>query len=195
MKSMKNTMKCLVAVFIMAMAFAVTGITAEAAVTNMKQTYDTSSSVKVSFTTVSGQKYYGVQAATDAAFTNVVYQDWEINSSGSVITKEVYVSGLNEGCTYYVRIGYGSSTTTCYTNWSSAIEVVTSPSDLTTLKWINSNDTQVAIQFYAPGANWYEVYNADKISLGQTQSTAVAITTASPYGYYYVQPLRVSSTG
>ena len=54
MKAMKNTMKCLVAVFVMAMAFVMTGITAEAAVTGLAQIDAGTSSVKVQYNTVSG---------------------------------------------------------------------------------------------------------------------------------------------
>lgn len=198
MKSMKNTMKCLVAVFIMAMAFAVTGITAEAAVTNLKQTYDSTSSVKVSFTTVSGQKYYGVQAATDAAFTNVFYDSYTTNSTGDVTTKEVYVSGMNAGATYYVRIGHGTSSTTCKANWSAAIDVVTAPSNMSAA-WVNSNDSQVAFQVYAPGANSYAFYTSQDVYLGSAAvqnvnaARTLAVNAYTPDGYYDIYPVRYNA--
>lgn len=80
MKTMRSSMKCLIAVFVMAMAFMVTGITSEAAVSGLKQSSDSTTSVKVEWQALSNYKYYGYQFATDASFKNIIKQDYTTSS-------------------------------------------------------------------------------------------------------------------
>ena len=200
MKSMKNTMKCLVAVFIMAMTFAVTGITAEAAVTNMKQTDDSTTSIDMQFVTVSSHRYYGIRLYADAACTSLVKQDYTTTGQAVGLTEEFWISGLTAGRTYYAKIGYGDSYSTCYNDMSGAIEVVTAPTNMQAA-WVNSNDTQVGLQVYAPGANWYAIYGSGDTYIGRTNilSNTAPVTLAVPAtaaaAYYYVYPCRSTSTG
>ncbi len=200
MKSMKNTMKCLVAVFIMAMAFAVTGITAEAAVTNMKQTDDSTTSIDIQFTTVSTHRYYGVRLYADPSCTSLVKQDYTYTSQTVGSTEDIWITGLTAGRSYYVKIGYGDSSANCYNDMSGAMEVVTAPTNMQAA-WVNSNDTQVGLQVYAPGANWYAIYGSGNTYIGRTNilSNATPVTLAVPAtaaaAYYYVYPCRSTSTG
>lgn len=98
MKTMRSSMKCLIAVFVMAMAFMVTGITSEAAVSGLKQTSDYTTGARVEWTTLSNYKYYGYQIASDASFKNIIKQSYTTGSSA-------YFGGLTQGSTYYVRVG------------------------------------------------------------------------------------------
>lgn len=199
MESMKNTMKCLVAVFIMAMAFAVTGITAEAAVTNMKQIDDSSSSVEIQFVTVNNYDYYGVQVFTDAACTTLATSKSYVYTSGvagSIETKSIY--GLQPGRSYYVKVGYGTSSSACYNDMSAAMEVVTAPSGMTA-KWVSSNDTQVAFQVYAAGANSYAFYTSQDVYLGTAAiqnvnaARTLVVNAYTPDGYYDIYPVRYNA--
>lgn len=192
MKAMKNTMKCLVTMFIMAMAFATTGITAQAAVTGLAQTKANSTSLEVQFNTVSGQKYYGYQVATDAAFTNIVDKDY---TTSTAATGTAYANGLTEGATYYVRVGYGTDYKNCYANWSAPLEVVTNPGSIT-VQFVDANDTTATISFASAGANLYKIYNKVGALVGQTNATSYAITMNNGMdNYYTVEPCRTTSNG
>ncbi|MGN0152835.1 MAG: fibronectin type III domain-containing protein [Lachnospiraceae bacterium] len=191
MKTMKKSMKCLVAVFVMAMAFCVTGVTAKAAApTNVKQVSDSDTSVKVQWTGVSGAKYYGYQVATDAAFTNIVDYDYYTASF-----TDVYVSGLTAGTTYYFRVGYGSTNKNCYANFSAPIEVVTAPADITVVKFIAADDTTATIAWDASaGASGYDIeYNNGILNTTATTYAIPIIDGASSTAK--VSPYRTCSTG
>lgn len=193
MKSMKTSMKCLLAMVVMAMALAVTGISAQAAATGLKQTSDSTTSVKVEWGAVSGAKYYGYQIATDKNFTKIIKKDYTSSSFTST-----YISGLTQGSTYYVRIGYGSAYNDCYKNWSAPLEVVTQPGTLSTVKFIDATDTTATIQYSAAGANRYSIYKSDRTSLvGTTTSGTYTIKNLNNTmkDFYYVAGQRVSSTG
>jgi len=192
MKAMKNTMKCLVAVFVMAMAFVMTGITAEAAVTGLAQIGADTTAVKVQYNTVSGQKYYGYEVATDAAFANVVKKNYDITTATS---DYIYVSGLSEGSTYYVRIGHGTSSSACYANWSAPLEVITAPGSVT-VSFIDATDNTATISFSSNGANLYRIFDSAGNLIGQTNTTSYAITMNNEMdNYYKVQPCRMNSAG
>lgn len=190
MKTMKTSMKCLIAMFVMIMAFALTGITAQAAVTGLKQTSDSTSSVRVEWGAVSGAKWYGYQIATDKNFTKIIKEYYTTLYSATF-------PGLTEGSTYYVRVGYGPAYNDCYKNWSVPLEVVTQPGAIT-VKFIDATDTTATIQYSAAGANRYSIYKDDKTSLvGTTTSGTYTIKNLNNTmkDFYYVAGERVSSAG
>lgn len=190
MKTMKKSMKCLIAVFVMAMAFIVTGITSEAAVSGLNQSYDSTTSVRVQWSAVSGYKYYGYQIASDASFKNIIKQNYTTGTSASM-------SGLQQGSTYYVRIGCGTTYKNCYANWSSALQVVTTPGALSDVKFVSATDNSATIQYSAPGANIYYIYEGYTNQLvAATTSTSYTIKMSnSSSNYYKVIAARRSASG
>lgn len=190
MKTMRSSMKCLIAVFVMAMAFMVTGITSEAAVSGLKQSSDYTTSVRVEWQTLSNYKYYGYQFATDASFKNIIKQSYTTGSSA-------YISGLAQGSTYYVRVGCGTTYQNCYANWTGALQVVTTPGALSDVKFVNATDNSATIQYSAPGANIYYIYEGySKQLVGTTTSTSYTIKmNNSSSNYYRVIAARRSASG
>lgn len=190
MKTMKSSMKCLIAVFVMAMAFMVTGITSEAAVSGLKQTYDYTNSVTVGWTASSNYKYYGYQIASDAGFKNIIKQSYTSGSRASF-------SGLAQGSTYYVRVGCGTTYKNCYANWTGALQVVTTPGALSDVKFVNATDNSATIQYSAPGANIYYIYEGGTNKLvGSTTSTSYTIKmNSSSNNSYKVVAARRSASG
>lgn len=190
MKTMKNSMKCFIAMFIMAMAFVVTGITSEAAATGLQQTADNTTSVRVSFTPDSKYSYYSYQIATNAAFTSILKQ-------GTATSSYASITGLTQGSTYYVRIGCGTTSTGRYANWSSAIQVVTTPGALSDIKFTSANDTTATISYAASGANIYYIYDYDTGALlTSTTNTSIALNLGSAQSKYLkVIAARKSAAG
>ncbi len=190
MKTMRSSMKCLIAVFVMAMAFMVTGITSEAAVSGLKQTSDYTTGARVEWTTLSNYKYYGYQIASDASFKNIIKQSYTTGSSA-------YFGGLTQGSTYYVRVGCGTTYQNCYANWTGALQVVTTPGALSDVKFVNATDNSATIQYSAPGANIYYIYEGySKQLVGTTTSTSYVIKmNNSSSNYYKVVAARRSASG
>lgn len=155
-------------ILMMVMLFAMSITVAAEAPTDVRQTGDSDTSVRVEWTGVAGAKYYGVEVATDPGFTNVVYKDYCYSSS-----QYAYVSSLAAGSSYYVRIGYGADRNSCYANWSVPIEVVTTPARVGTVKFVGAADASVTIAWdAAPGANLYYVeYNNQTYGVADTVAT------------------------
>jgi hypothetical protein len=189
--------KTLFTLLVMTVAFLVTGITSEAAtVSGLKQTIAYDTSIKVEYTTVSGYKYYGYQIASDSNFKNVIKQYYSSISSSTVSTGSQYISGLEQGSTYYVRIGYGTSSSNCYSNYCTPIEVVTAPGSLSDVKFTDANDSSATIQYSAPGANLYNIYDESGQIVGTTSSTQYTIDMSNSMSQYYkVEAVRKSSAG
>lgn len=189
MKTMKTSVKCLIAFFVMAMAFCVTGITAEAAATNLKQTGDSSTSVSIEWTGIAGVKYYGYQIATDPNFTSIFESGCSYSS-----TKE-YINNLAAGSTYYVRVGYGTSSKDCYNDLSAPLEVVTTPGSMTTPKFVGADDNFAVIAWDAvPGATGYSVEYNNVVYDANTNSYALPVADGRSNSAY-IRPYRVSSVG
>jgi hypothetical protein len=157
MQGMKKTLKCAVAIWVMVIACMATKVTAEAAVSNLRQTDADSSTIVAEWS--GSYAVYGVQLATDASFSNP--------KEGAVTTQGVEISNLNPGSTYYIRIGGGSTKDDCYANWSSPLQVVTAPAAVTNIRFIDADDKKATIE-YSPsvGADIYRVYNVKNRQLG-----------------------------
>ncbi|MDE5864475.1 MAG: fibronectin type III domain-containing protein [Lachnospiraceae bacterium] len=188
---MKNLLKSCITVFVMAMAFMVTGITSEAAVSNLTQTRDTTSSVRVEWKAVAGAKYYGWQIATDSAFKNIVKSNYVAENTYALAT------GLNAGSTYYVRVGHGTTSKNCYANYSKALEVVTTPEALPGVAFVGANDNSATISYQTPGANVYYIYEGYSNALiATTPATSYTITMNNTQSNYYkVAAGRRSASG
>lgn len=183
---MKSTVISFMLLIVMVFAMSVT--VAAATPTNVRQTSDSDKSVRVEWTGVAGVRYYGIQAATDAGFANVFLEKFEISSSYT------YVGSLAAGSSYYVRIGCGADRDHCYENWSSPIEVVTTPAKVSTVKFTGATDKKATIAWDAvSGANRYVVeYNGKKDT---TDQNSYALPYASGVSSAKVRSERVSSTG
>ena len=107
---MKSTVISFMLLVVMVFAMSVT--VAAATPTNVRQTSDSDTSVRIEWMGVAGTGYYGIQAATDAGFANVVFEDYRTSSSSYM-----YISRLAAGSSYYVRIGCGADRDHCYENW------------------------------------------------------------------------------
>jgi hypothetical protein len=202
---MKKTgkFKTLFTLLVMAVAFLVTGITSEAAtvrVSNLTQIDAGTTSVRVQYSTVSGYKYYGYQIASDSSFKSVIKYSYgcSYDSNASTETQSISDSALlKQGSTYYVRIGYGTSSSNCYNNWCDPIEVVTAPGTLSDVKFVSATDNSATIQYSSEGANLYNIY--DKYSgnlVGTTNKTSYTIKmTDSMSNEYRVEAVRKSKNG
>lgn len=187
---MKNLFKTSVTAFIVVMAFMVTGITSEAAVSGLAQTRDYNTSVRVEWSAVAGAKYYGYQVATDAAFSNIV-------NSGVAADTYCTATGLNAGSTYYIRVGHGTTNKNCYANYSQPLEVVTTPEALASVAFVGANDNSATIQYAAAGANMYYIYESSSNALvASTPDTSYAIAmNNTSSNSYKVAAARVSVSG
>lgn len=167
-------------------------VTAEAAVSGLKQTDDYTSSVTVEWLADPGSTYYGVELAKDSGFTQVVYR-------GATTSNSRYISGLAQGTKYYVRVGSGSSSSDCYGNWSSIIEVVTRPGAVTGPRFIGANSKQATIEYSAPqgGADAYLILDAANNPVAQTAATKVTFTVNQNISSnrYYIYSGKVSREG
>lgn len=194
MNKMRNTMKCMAAMFVMAMVFMVTGITAQAAVTGLQQTDASDSSIKMSWSPVAGAKYYGWQISTDANFTNIIDSDYAAASYG---TDDIII-GLTAGTSYYVRVGSGSTNKNCYANWSTSLEVVTAPDSVAYVNFVDAADNAATIQYDAPGANRYSIYeyytNAPIAQHIEGNTYTIAMNNSMSNSYYVIGE-RVSASG
>ena len=184
---MKSTVISFMLLVVMVFAMSVT--VAAATPTNVRQTSDSDTSVRIEWMGVAGTGYYGIQAATDAGFANVVFEDYRTSSSSYM-----YISRLAAGSSYYVRIGCGADRDHCYENWSSPIEVVTTPAKVSTVKFTGATDKKAMIAWNAvSGANRYVVeYNGKKYT---TDQNTYALPYASGASSAKVLSERVSSTG
>lgn len=123
---------------------------------NVRQVDDANTYVKIAWDGVDGAGYYGVEAATDADFTNVVYRNYCVGSMAGNS-----VGNLKAGQSYYVRVGYGDTNKDCYNNWSSVLEVVTRPDKVEKVNFIGADDTTVTLSWkeLGLGVDYYVTYN------------------------------------
>lgn len=136
MKTMKNTMKCLVAMFIMAMAFVTTGITAEAY--GLTQTAQDQTSVAVSWTAEEDVVSYYVGLGTDSTTARAAAETMTVPVAAG--TTSYIFTGLQPGTEYYAYIlyTYKSYDGTIDSSIAGSGSIVTLPTKVTGLnqtKW------------------------------------------------------------
>lgn len=175
--------------FMLVMLFAFSVTVSAATPTDLRQTGDSKTSVTVEFTGVAGANYYGYQVATDPGFTNVFDSGYMSSTWNS---RSFY--GLTAGGSYYVRIGWGTDSKNCYANFSAPIEVVTKPANVTNVKFVGANDTQIAITWdMTPGATQYR---AEYNSLSYTSDTTGIWLPYDPNGsHVQIRAQRISANG
>lgn len=137
MKTMKNTMKCFIAVFVMAMAFVMTGITAEAAVA---QTAQDKNSITIQWDAKNYASAYYIGYAENSSDARAMAEAKTITLPAT--TTSYTITGLKPGTEYYVCV-YGtykySATGSEYTNSiATGYDFTTLPTKVTGLnqtKW------------------------------------------------------------
>ncbi len=193
MKKLSRSLLLLAVTAVMFFAMSVTAMAAIAPTDVAQQETSLSGNILVSWTNVDGYSYYGIQVATDANFSNIVVTEYGLGSLGYQ-----YVSGLSQGSTYYVRVGCGTSSSTCYQNFSEAVEMVTAPaSGASDLTQSNATSTSITLSWSAvSGATGYCIVSGDTTVADVTGTTVTISQTTGTYVSYKVYPYReATSTG
>lgn len=112
------------------------------------------------------------------------------------------IERLSPGKSYWVQFGSADAANTTPTNWSSAVEIVTSPDALPTLKHTKSTKKSLSFSWNAVnGANWYSVqtqkYGTTTWKEATTNKTSIEVKNLSANSAYDVllSVARKSSTG
>ena len=165
---------------------------AAAQVTGVKQTDDSSSSVRVECSTVLGAEHYYLEMSQDQ-------KTWI--TMGASSSPSMLVTGLNAGSSFYARVGV------C-TDWdgeqkvagtaSAPIEVVTAPRGTVDAVQTDAKTNSISVNGTAvSGANHYRLYY-DKVLLGQSSGRTVSSTVKMNAGTTYwcsLYACRKSSSG
>lgn len=199
MKKEKTMKRSLIVLAIMAiMLFAMT-ITASAAgsVTKLRQTSDSNSGVKVAWNANPGQKYRVYYSKSK----NSGYVE---DTSYTTSLSEWYISGLNAGATYYVKVASyveDSNWNEIYVATSSPIQVVTTPSNVnsSSIKQTAGTSKTVTVKWTGvAGATGYRVEIEGKTGTKArvVTGTKVSMPASSGRGYTVtVKPYKKSSSG
>ena len=192
---MKKTWKVLLMVFAVAfgvMLFNGTSSKAAVAITGLKQTKATSSSV-----TVQWQPYMA---------TDVYYATYIGTSAASLTRKDPayrtdnYISGLTEGGVYYVQVrAYSDSSRTKQIAASNTIQVATELADVTGGAQISATANTVTLRWNSVGgATGYYVYryingNYIQVAASKTNSCTVSGLAPSTSANFYVLAARTTT--
>ena len=136
MKAMKNTMKCFIAVFVMAMAFVMTGITVEAI--GVTQVAQDKTSVTINWEPDSDATEYYVGYGADYSAAKAMAEAKTITLPAT--TTSYTISGLSPATNYkvYVYYSYAGYSGKVYTSSLGSQTIVTLPTKVTGLnqtKW------------------------------------------------------------
>ena len=175
--------------FFMLGAFMTINVKAANGIGDIKQTEASTSSVTLTFADNSGisKPVYRAVVYADAACTKELFRK---NCS----TNEAYLySNMTAGSSYWVKIGVGDTLEAADVNLSEAIEVVTKPSEVTSVSFVSANEKTVRIQWTAAaGADGYIIETKDGRFAAKTNSYDLPIANAT---YANVYPVRVSKDG
>lgn len=186
-------------VFVIAMN--ITSFAASPAPTGLRQTYASTSSIKVTWDAVIGSVGYNVYYSSD----NVNFIRTSTSEYYDTYSAEEYISGLSAGKTYYVKVcavqKVGNSYPYSYVEGvtCASIDVVTAP-DTTNAKLVQTGATTSSYTLKltgAIGANYYYAYDDNDITLA-TSSTNTLKVTKRPAGkkeWIHVKACRKSTKG
>ncbi len=196
--------KCKQIIFVAVLAFCLSMVakaeTKAAAVTGVKQTSDSTSSVRVQCDAQLGAQYYYLEVSENKVNWYVMDVSYSANSLSA--------SGLGAGKTYYARVGictdydYTYSTDTYVLTGASSvsapIDVVTAPSGSATATQKSASLNGFSVQISGvSGANYYTMTYNNAI-IGQGTSAVVSTNRALTAGTNYlvsVRACRRSSSG
>ena len=201
-KTFKRSLLLLAIMSIMLFAMTITA-SAASAVTGLKQTGDGTSSVKVSWT-ANPNEYYRVMYSTsrDGSYVRANNNTSKYDSANG---NDYYISGLNSGATYYVKI-YTLTRDAKYNYYvvaqSAPLQVVTRPGDVVykTVKQTSGTTKKIGITWgKVSGATAYKVvkyYNSKpaKNIYTSTNKATIPVGAGRHYGAY-IYPYRKSETG
>lgn len=146
-------------------------VNAATAVTDLKQSDDSTNSVKVEWNGALDDKKYYVEISEDQ-------QTWMQKNSVSAISKSSYINGLNAGSTYYVRVKTeGTDGTTAYSN---VIDVVTEPSGNIT-NFIQKDATTKSVTLAWDKVEYANMYRVDYFDQSKNAYVTEATTTDTNY--------------
>lgn len=169
---------------------------AATAPTELKQTSDGTNSVTVEWNGALDDKKYYVEISEDQ-------QNWVEKDNNSSSWKSSYLSGLNAGSTYYVRVKTEATDGT--TAYSEAIDVVTAPSG-TIANFIQKDATTNSVTLSWDKVDNANMYNIKYYDRGKSTYIQEATTTATSYKksglnasfineMFHVQACRKSQAG
>lgn len=187
----RKTLRSLMTMVIMVMAFAVTGITAKAeTVTNLKQTEAVKNRIRIDWVGVNGAKGYEVQVASDKEFTQMIPALTKTTS-----TPYISISDIAQGGTFYIRVGYRMDYKDEFANYSEPCEVVTVPTEIELIKFVGADDKTAHLEWTeAYGATGYDVEHRGEHTLVAGLSCKLPINDGS-YESASIKPYRESSSG
>ena len=189
MKQIKKIVLLLVVMLSVVAFYGVNKVAAADPVTGLTQTKASDTSLSVQWQGNLSAKYYGIQISSDPSFATV--------------SKQVYIMGtdygfysLPAGSEFYVRVGWGTTSKNCYSNFTQPLQVVTAPSKVLNSSFTGATDNSAHIE-WAPvaGATSYIVQHGYDLKY-PVQGTAFDIPFAqgSP-SYAYVYAVKTSQTG
>lgn len=191
MKQKKRSIRTLITVaaaVIMMMAMSITSLAASK-VTGLKQTNASSSSVTFVWSADLSANKYNVAIATSKTGT--------YSSKGTTYSTQAYISGLNAGSVYYVKVQSVSSNGTTGA-WSEPLQVVTAPTSIasSTLKQYAATTGAVKLKWGSvKGATGYYIYRGDTKLKAVTTNTAAVTAKAGSWESYKVYPYKKSNAG
>lgn len=192
---MKNYVKAVVGFVFLMMAVAMCPVTSKAAATapaNVRQTDASRTAVDVAWDAVPGVSTYYVQWCNDGA-------SWGDTAAKTANTSGI-ISNLNAGESRYVRVAAEDPETKDLSDWSTPIEVVTSP-NATSIMVNNTAATQNSLTFtWNPclGATSYSIWDySNNVVLGTTTDTTFTWNGLAPGSLYGIKvvPVRTSAAG
>ncbi|MCR5418067.1 MAG: hypothetical protein K6E84_04055 [Lachnospiraceae bacterium] len=159
-------------------------------ITNFKQTQASTSAVAFQAEAGTNASYYGAVLYKDAQCTQKVKTAYAAGSP------EFTVTGLDLGTSYWVKIGYGSSSTNCYATGNlstDAFEVITAPDAVTTIQFVDASEKTVTLTWNAAkGADLYLIETKDGEFLSKTNRFELTLKTGSQA---IVAPVKCLSDG
>lgn len=177
---------------IMLFAMSITSLAADK-VTGVKQTKATTSSATIEWSTVFGVSGYRVEISSDGV-------NW-IGSDQGTTYLYCTITNLNPGQLFYARVRarYGSYGSYTYGEPSAAIQVCSAVSEPTNLVQTDATSGSVTLKWDAmPGATSYEIYSESSrtnLLATVTTNTATIKAAAGSAKYYYVFPVKTTSSG
>ncbi len=126
-------------------------------ITNFKQTQASTSAVAFQAEAGTNANYYGAVLYKDAQCTQ------RVKTAYAASSPEFTITGLDVGTNYWVKIGYGTSSSNCTGNASTdAFEVITAPDAVTTIQFVDASEKTVTLTWnVAKGADLYLIETKD----------------------------------
>lgn len=125
--------------------------------------------IRLQWRELEGAQWYGYQIAYDSDFSAIVKSGSQ--NSVSEEWNAVTVDGLEQGNTYYARVGWGYDSDHCFQLFCGGIEVITSPAMPENVKYAGADEHTAVLTWNPyPDAEEYRVrYNGEVFSTRDTR--------------------------